>query len=138
MQLRRVDVAGLPRARDDLAAFDLVAALDQELLGVGVSGDVAVGMAHENEVTVALELVAGIGHGSVFSSFHRRVLRYRDIDAVVLLAVGRGAVAGDHAAVRRPAKLWYRTVSFRELRRFLIEGIRRRNDARALHRLGLL
>src|SRR5262249_21975116 len=138
MQLRRVDVARLPRARDDLAAFDLVAALDQELLGMGVSGDVTVGMAHEYEVTVALELVTGIGHDPVFGGLHRCVLRHRDIDAVVLLAVRAGAVAGDHAAVGWPAKLGYRTVSFRELGRFLIERIRRRDDARALHRLGLL
>ena len=138
MQLRRVDVAGLPRARDDLAAFDLIAALDQELFGMSVSGDVAIGMAHENQVAVALELVAGIGHDPVFGGFHRRVLRHRDVDAVVLLAVGRGAIAGDHAAIGRPAKLGYRTASVRELRRLLVERIRRRDDARALHRLRLL
>src|SRR5205085_9126051 len=79
MQLRRVDVAGLARARDDLAAFDLVAALDQELLGMGVSGDVAVGMAHENEVAVPFEFAAGIGHDPVFGGFHRRVLRHREL-----------------------------------------------------------
>ena len=33
MELRRVDVAGLAGARDHLSAFDLIAALDQELLG---------------------------------------------------------------------------------------------------------
>src|SRR5262245_51631644 len=115
MELRRVDVTALPRACDDLAAFDLVAALDQELLGMGVSGDVAVGMAHENEVAVPFELVPGVSHDPVFGGFHRGVLRHRDIDAVVLLAVGRGAVAGDDATVGRPAKLGYRAVSVREL-----------------------
>src|ERR1700751_4514788 len=70
MQLRRVDVAGLAGARDHLPAFDLIAALDQELLGMGVSGHVAVGMAHQNEVAIALELVAGIGHDAVFGGLH--------------------------------------------------------------------
>src|SRR4029453_15157275 len=41
MELGRVYVAGLAGARDHLTAFDLVAALDQELLGMRVSGDVA-------------------------------------------------------------------------------------------------
>jgi hypothetical protein len=66
---------------------------------MGVSRDVTVQVAHQNEVAVALKLVAGVGHDPVFSRFHRRVLRHRDIDAIVLLAVGSGAVASDHAAV---------------------------------------
>src|SRR5262245_44079033 len=74
MQLRGVDVAGLAGTRDHLPAFDLIAALDQELLGVGISGDVAVRVAHKNEVTVALELVAGVGHDAVLGGLHRRVL----------------------------------------------------------------
>src|SRR5262249_43222989 len=57
MQLRRGDVAGLPGARDHLPALDLVAALDRQLLGVRIGGDVAVRMAHQDEIAVALELV---------------------------------------------------------------------------------
>ena len=138
MKLRRVDVAGLAGARDHLTAFDLVAALDQELLGMGVSGDVAVGMAHQNQIAVALELAAGIGHDAVFGGFDRRVLRHGDIDAVVLLPVGGWAVACNHAAVCRPAELRHGAVSFREFRGFFIERIGRRDDIRAWRRLGLL
>src|SRR5262249_33006500 len=138
MKLRRVDVAGLAGARDHLTAFDLVAALDQELLGMGISGDVAVGVAHQNQIAVALELVAGIGHDAVFGGFDRRILRHRDIDAVVLLPVGGWAVARDHAAVCRPAELGHGDVSFRKFRGFFIERIGRRDDIRACRRLGLL
>src|SRR5262249_51211495 len=138
MKLWRVDVAGLAGTRDDLTAFDLVAALDQQLLGMGISGDVAVGMAHQNQIAVALELAAGIGHDAVFGGFHRRVLRHGDIDAVVLLPVGGWAVACDHAAVCRPTELGHGAVSFREFRGFFIERIGRRDDIRAWRRLGLL
>src|SRR6266508_6133571 len=50
VQLRRRDVSGLPRARDDLTALDLIIALDQELAGMGVGGDIAVGMPHQHQV----------------------------------------------------------------------------------------
>src|SRR5262245_32878677 len=61
VQLRRVDVAGLAGERDGLPALDLIAALDLDLAGMGVGGDEAVGMPHQDEVAVALELVARIG-----------------------------------------------------------------------------
>src|SRR6185295_19567819 len=49
VKLRRVDVAGLAGARNHLSAFDLISALDQQLLGMSVSRDVAVRMAHQDE-----------------------------------------------------------------------------------------
>jgi hypothetical protein len=53
MELRRADVAGLAGTGDQLTALDLVAALDQELLGVGVGGDVPVGMTNLDEISRA-------------------------------------------------------------------------------------
>ena len=85
VQLRRRHVAGLPGLRDHLPALDGVAALDQDLAGMGVGGDVAVGVAHQHEIAVALELVAGIGDDAVLGRLDRRAFRHREIDAVVLL-----------------------------------------------------
>ena len=60
MQLRRSDAARLARLGNDLAALDGFATLHQHFTGVGISGDVPVRVANQNEVAVALELVAGI------------------------------------------------------------------------------
>src|SRR3984893_9065208 len=91
VELGSIHVARLTRVRDDLPTFDLVAALDQKLLGVSVSGDVTVRMPHQDEIAVALELVAGIRHRAVLGRFDRRVLRHRDIDSIILLPVGHRA-----------------------------------------------
>src|SRR6266849_2929940 len=69
MQLGRVDVAGLAPPRDHLAALDLIAALDQELRGMGVGGDVAVRVPHQDEIAVAFQLAARIGDDAVLGGF---------------------------------------------------------------------
>ncbi len=84
-----------PDLRDHLPALDLIAALDHQFLGVRVGGDVAVGMAHQHQIAVALELVAGIGDDAVLGGLHRRALGHGEVDAVVLRAVRRGAEARD-------------------------------------------
>ena len=75
VQLGCVDVAGLTRPRDHLPAFDLIAALHQQFFGMGVSRDEAVRVTHKNEIAVALELVAGIGHDAFLGRLDRCVLR---------------------------------------------------------------
>src|SRR6266567_800799 len=55
MKLRRRHAAGLARAGDNLAALDLVAALDHELARMGVGGDVALVVTHQDHVAVTLD-----------------------------------------------------------------------------------
>src|ERR1700730_9741397 len=105
VELGSIHVDRLTRVRDDLPTFDLVAALDQKLLGVSVSGDVTVRMPHQDEIAVALELVAGIRHRAVLGRLDRRVLRHRDIDSIILLPVGHRSERGDYAAICRPTEL---------------------------------
>jgi hypothetical protein len=50
-------------------------------------------MADEDQVAVAFELVASIGHDAVLRRLDRSALRHRDIDAVIVPAVGLGAEA---------------------------------------------
>ena len=104
VQLRRGHVAGLAGFGDHLAALDAVAALDHDFAGVGIGGDEAVAVAHQHQIAVALELVAGIGDDAVFRRLDRRALGHREIDAVVLQAVRLGAEAGDDPAAHRPAE----------------------------------
>src|SRR4051812_11538773 len=66
MQLRRSDLAGLPGLGDDLAALDGLAALDQQLAGMGIGGDVAIGMPDQDQVAVTLQFVARISDDPVF------------------------------------------------------------------------
>src|SRR5882724_5056483 len=65
MHLRRRDAAGLAGLGDDLAALHGVVALDHDLAGMRVGGDIAVGVPDQHQVAVGLELVAGIGDDAV-------------------------------------------------------------------------
>ena len=71
---------------------------------MGIGGDVAVRVPNQNQVAVALELIAGVSDDAVLGRLHRRAFRHRQIDAVIRLAVGLCAVAGDHLAAHRPAE----------------------------------
>src|SRR5258705_12587667 len=79
MQLRRSDLARLAGLRNDLAALDGVAALHQQFTGMCIGGDVAVGVPNQNQVAVALELIAGIGNDIVLGRLYRRALPNRPI-----------------------------------------------------------
>ena len=103
-----VTVPVWPDLAIDLAALDAVAALHHQLAGVRIGGDEAVGVAHQHEVAVALELVAGIGDDAVLGRLDRRAFRHREIDAVVLLPVRLRPEAGDDAAAHRPAEARHR------------------------------
>src|ERR1700722_17174255 len=80
VKLRRRDVAGLAGMRNHVATFDVVAALNQDIAGMRVSGDETVGVAHQHEIAVALEFVAGIGDDAVFGGLDRRAFGNREID----------------------------------------------------------
>src|SRR6185295_10786524 len=98
------NAAGLAGLRDHLPALHGFALMDEEIRIVRVGRDPAARMTHEHEVTVALQLVAGIGDYAVLGGLDGRILRYRDIDTVVLLAVRLAAEIGNHAAFDGPAE----------------------------------
>src|SRR5262249_27731255 len=72
-------------------------------------GDKAVAVANQDEVAIALELVARIGDDAVVRGFDRRPLGYREIDAVVLQAIRLGTEAGNDAAAHRPPEARHTT-----------------------------
>src|ERR1700754_3569821 len=122
VQLRRADLAGLARLGNDLAALDGFAALHHEFTRMGIGGDVAVGVPDQDQIAVALELISRIGNDAVFGSLHGRALGHRDVDAVVGLAIGLGAIAGDDAAAHRPAEGRQRAGGFGGLHRRFGDG----------------
>src|SRR5712691_2637667 len=105
MELRRGDAPALAGLGDHLPALHRLAAMDEDLGIVRIGGDPAVGVLDQDEIAVSLQLVTGIGDDTVLGGLDRGVLRHRDVDAVVLLAVRLAAKVGDHAALRRPAEL---------------------------------
>src|SRR3990170_7440478 len=104
MHLRLAHRAGGAGLGDDLAAAHLVAPLDQDLLVIGVGRHPVIGVPDQDEIAVAFELVAGIGHDTVLGGLHRGPLRNRHVDAVIVPAVGSRAELGDDAALHRPAE----------------------------------
>ena len=83
------------------AALHLLAVLHVDLAVVGVGRDIAVVVADQHELAVALHLAAGIGDRAVLGRLHRRSLGHGDVDALV---AARAAEAGDDAALGRPAE----------------------------------
>src|ERR1700733_11681824 len=88
VQLRRSDLARLAGLGNDLAALDGVATLHQQFTRMGIGGDVTVGVPNQNQVAVALELIARIGNDAILGSLHRRAFGHRQVDAVIGLAIG--------------------------------------------------
>src|SRR6266851_6060043 len=72
MQLRGSDIAALADAADDLAALYLIAALDQKGVAMGIGGDPAIGMADQQQIAEAAQLVAGIDDDATVGGAHRR------------------------------------------------------------------
>ena len=105
MNLGLIDLAGLAGLGQDLPAFDLIAALGEQLFVVGVSGDPAVVMTHQDQVAVAFEFTAGVGNDTAFSGMNLGAQRNRQIDTVVVGAVGTRAKRANHFAFGRPAQL---------------------------------
>ena len=69
-----------------------------------IGGDETVAVAHQHQIAVALELVAGISDDTVFRGLDRRAFGHGEVDAVVLQAVRLRAEAGDDPAAHRPSE----------------------------------
>src|ERR1700736_1570770 len=93
VELRRPHLARLTRFGNDLAALDGVTALHQQLTRMGICGDITVGVPNQNQIAITLQFISGVGDDAVLRRFDRRALGHRQINAVVGLAVGLGAVA---------------------------------------------
>src|SRR6476646_4685261 len=104
MNLRARHRPGLARLGDDIAAFHRVAAAHEEILVVRIGGDPAILVAQEDQVAIALQLVAGIGDHAAFGSAYARTLGNGDVDALIAGAVGLLAIGGDDLAADRPAE----------------------------------
>ena len=79
--------------------------MHEQLAGIGIGRHIAVGVTHQHQIAVTLELVAGIGDDAIVGGLDRRAFRHRQIDAVVLGAVRLAAEARDDAALHRPTEL---------------------------------
>ena len=104
MQLWFGDVAGGADARDRLAARDLVAALDQDLIAMPIGRDPAVRMFDENEVAVAAQLIAGIGDNTPIGRLYCSTTRGGYIDAVVVCPISSRPVGSQDVPTNRPEK----------------------------------
>src|SRR5262245_26377932 len=98
MHLRLVDGSGPARLGDDLSATNLVVFLDKKLIGMSVGRHPAIGVPDENEIAVALQLVARVGDLASFSSANLRALRHRDVHAVIVRAVRPPAIPRQNSA----------------------------------------
>ena len=103
MELRRGDIAGLARSCDHLTAFDGIAFFDLQFGIVGIGGDKAVVMTHQNRIAIAFQLVARIGDNAVFGSLDRRAFGQSDVDAIALFS-GLFTEAFQDMTARRPAE----------------------------------
>ncbi len=104
MHLRLGDSAGGARLSNDLTAADLVAALDEDLLVIGIGRHPVIGVPDQHEIAVALKLVAGIGDDAALGGAHRGALGHGDVDALVLQAVGLWPIGGNDLAAHGPAE----------------------------------
>src|SRR5690242_15696634 len=104
MQLRRGDIPGLTGVPDHLAALHRLAAFDQNVAGMRIGGDEAIGVADEDQIAIALQLTAGIGNHAVLCGLDRGALRHGEIDPVILDAIRLRSERRDHAAAYRPAE----------------------------------
>ena len=87
MQLWFGDVAGGADARDRLAARDLVAALNQDLITMTIGRDPTIRVFDENEVAIAAQLIARIGDNTPIGRLYCSTTRGGYIDAVVVTAI---------------------------------------------------
>src|SRR3981189_1852717 len=128
VELRRPHLPGLTRLGTDLAALDRVTALHHQFTRMGICGDVTVGVPNQNQIAITLELIAGIGDDAVLRRLHWRTFGDRQIDTVVRLAIGLGAVGRYHLAAYRPAE--------RRQRAGGLGGLDRRGDGSVFDRRG--
>src|SRR5262245_31279362 len=104
MDLRARDGTGLAGLGDDIAALYRVAAPHEQILVVRIGRDPAILVPEENEIAIALQLVAGIGDHSALGGAHAGAFGDGDVDAFVSGAVRLLAVGGNDLAADRPAE----------------------------------
>src|SRR5487761_2387570 len=97
VQLRRGDIAGLSGFGDYLTTRHCLSALDFERAIVGVGGDETIWMADQNQIAIALQLIAGISNDTTIDGMNRSAIGHGDIDAVILAR----CKAPDNAATSR-------------------------------------
>jgi len=104
VQLRGCHVAGLSGMCNHLSPLDRVAALDEQLARMRIGGHISIRVTDQNEITVALELVAGVGNDAVIGRLDGRPFGNGEIDTVILRAVRLAAETGNDAAASGPAR----------------------------------
>src|SRR5512144_257216 len=104
MQLRRRDVAGLPGMRNRLSPPDRVAAFDEQLARMRIGGHISIRVTDQNEISVALQLVAGISNNAVVGRLDGRPFGNGEIDPIVLRTVRLAPKTSDDAAANGPAE----------------------------------
>src|SRR5262249_27902896 len=115
MQLRRCHIAGLARMRDHLSALDAVPTLDHDFARVSIGRNEAVRVADQHEVAIALQFIAGVSDDAIIRRFDWRAFRDRQIDAVVLRAVGLAAKTGNDTTANRPTERRHGSARLRSL-----------------------
>src|SRR6202453_2899273 len=92
---------------DGLAARDNVAAPDQNHVGVFIGRCPVIPVTNENEIAVALQIVAGVRDRSSFRCPHRAVPGHSDVHLIGILAEPHNDPAcrgpSESGRVRRPA-----------------------------------
>ncbi len=104
MQLRTVHRARRPGAGDNLATLDLVAFSNHQLAVVRIGCDIAIGVADQDQLAIAIQLTAGIDNLPGSRCAHLGSVSNLDIDTVIAAALGGTAKTGDDTSTDRPVK----------------------------------
>src|SRR6185503_3834556 len=136
VQLRRRHVAGLTGMRNHLPPPDCVATLDEQLARMRIGRHISIRVTDQDEITVALELVAGVCNDAIIGRLDGRPFGNGEIDPVILRTIRLAAKTGDDAAASGPAErrhgpAWLRGLDGRFGRLWLflcdMHGLRRRS-----------
>src|SRR5579883_2713571 len=90
----------LARFCDHLSSLDRLATLDLDFACIRVSGDETVGMADEDQIAIAFELVACIGDDAALGRFDRGALGQGYVDPII----ATGPEGLNDASARGPAE----------------------------------
>ncbi|MFP6772127.1 MAG: hypothetical protein VCE74_07290 [Alphaproteobacteria bacterium] len=104
MQLGAGNITGAARPCDALAAPHHIADPHVQALIMAIGRDPAAPVAQQQQIAETAQLVARIDHHAVVRRPHHRTFPDRDIDAVVVQAIGLGPEAGDHPPFNRPGE----------------------------------
>ena len=88
MKLRPIDSAGVPEPRDRLRTVNRIAFRDKQRLIMRICADPAIGMADQNQIAEAFDLVAGISDHAIGRRHDRRSFARGNVDPVIARAAG--------------------------------------------------